>query len=133
NYYDQNAVHFESFEVRVIANSQSSLNALQAGQVAYAEGSNATAEAAKQAGLNVSSVPYGWYGAFFLDRGGEMVPALADERVRQALNYAVDRQGITNAVLGEYGEPNNQTSIPGYEESGYVPEYADRYPYDPEK
>ena len=31
------------------------------------------------------------------------VPALADEKVRQALNYAVDKQGIVKAVLFGYG------------------------------
>jgi peptide/nickel transport system substrate-binding protein len=32
-------------------------------------------------------------------------PALADENVRQALNYAVDKKGIINAVLFGHGEP----------------------------
>jgi len=32
-------------------------------------------------------------------------PALADERVRQALNYAVDKEGIVKAVLFGHGRP----------------------------
>jgi peptide/nickel transport system substrate-binding protein len=32
-------------------------------------------------------------------------PALADQNVRQALNYAVDKKGIVNAVLFGHGEP----------------------------
>jgi peptide/nickel transport system substrate-binding protein len=33
------------------------------------------------------------------------VPALADEKVRQALNYATDKNGIIRAVLFGHGEP----------------------------
>jgi peptide/nickel transport system substrate-binding protein len=133
HYWDQDAIHFESFTVRVIANPQTALNALQSGQVSYIGGSFAGAPQAEAAGLTVHSTPSAWYSIFLLDRNGELVPALKDQRVRQALNYAIDREAITTALFGEYGEPNSQPSIPGYEEDGFVPDYVDYYDYDPAK
>ena len=56
--------------------------------------------------------------------------ALADARVRQALNYAVDRQTIIDALLGGTATPLGQPFVPGG--FGYNPN-NEPYPYDPEK
>lgn len=55
---------------------------------------------------------------------------ISDERVRQALNYAVDKDAITEQLLGGYAVPVGQPygpSIFGYTES------IDPYPYDPDR
>lgn len=53
-----------------------------------------------------------------------------DVKVRQALNMAVDKQMIVDALLGGYAEPI--TTIQGKLSFGYDPDLAD-YPYDPEQ
>jgi peptide/nickel transport system substrate-binding protein len=133
NYWDKSAVHFKTFTVRVIANPQTALNAVKQGQVAYAGGSFASAEQAAGEGLAVHSTLSAWYGIFLWDRTGALVPALKDIRVRQALEYALDRPALTTALFGNYGVPNDQVSIKGYENEGYDPGYANHYNYDIQK
>jgi len=56
-------------------------------------------------------------------------PVLSDKRVRQALNYAVDKQAIIKGVLFGAAEPMDAPLAPslfGYQSIG-------AYPYDPEK
>lgn len=53
-----------------------------------------------------------------------------DVKVRQALNMAVDKQMIVDALLGGYGEPIS--TLQGKLSFGYDPELQD-YPYDPEQ
>jgi len=59
-------------------------------------------------------------------RGG----ALADKRVRQALNYAVNKEAITREILGGRSKPAGQGAASMT--PGYAPDVAP-YPYDPEK
>jgi peptide/nickel transport system substrate-binding protein len=56
------------------------------------------------------------------------VPALGDVRVRQAINYALDRKTISTALLGEYGVPTEQTGVPGTDD--HVEADEGRYAYD---
>lgn len=56
--------------------------------------------------------------------------ALTDARVRQALNYAVDRQTIIDTLLGGTATPLGQPFVPGG--FGYNPN-NEAYPYDPDK
>ncbi len=67
-YYNKSAIHFKTFTVEVIENSQTALSAVETGQVAYADGSYATAASAQQAGVAVYSALEGFYGMFLLDR-----------------------------------------------------------------
>jgi peptide/nickel transport system substrate-binding protein len=55
---------------------------------------------------------------------------LQDKRVRQALNYAIDKEALIKGVLGGLGKPINSLAVPevfGYDASLPV------YPYDPAK
>ncbi|WP_163573336.1 ABC transporter substrate-binding protein [Fodinicola feengrottensis] len=88
----------------------------------------ATAAQAKAAGMQVASVPFVWQGLNLIDRGGQVSKPLGDVRVRQAINYAIDRATVSRAVLGQYGVPTVQTVVPGAD--GYSPAAAKRYPYD---
>jgi len=58
-------------------------------------------------------------------------PPLDDVRVRQALNYAVDKEALAEALYGGYAVvAEGQILTPGH--FGYNPEVK-AYPYDPEK
>ncbi len=64
--------------------------------------------------------------AFITERDGDL--PLKDPRVRQALNYAVDRATIARTLLRGYGRPTGQPAPSGA--FGYDPELAP-YPSDP--
>ncbi|MEQ8507562.1 MAG: ABC transporter substrate-binding protein [Rhodospirillaceae bacterium] len=55
---------------------------------------------------------------------------LADVRVRQALNYAVNKQQIIDILLGGATEPSGQAAVKA--SFGYNPDVK-AYPYDPDK
>ena len=61
----------------------------------------------------------------------EEYPFLSDKRVRQALNYAVNKEEIVNALTGGYGRAT-QGQFVGPDGFGYDPA-LDPYPYDPDK
>lgn len=131
NYYNPDAQHYEKIVVKVITDQNSILSALRSGQVQVAQGSATNAEAAEAAGLTVTSAPAAMVGMYIADIDGTVTPAFKDVRVRQALNYALDREAITESIYGEYGVPTAQYVPEGI--GGYLPELEDEYPYDPEK
>ncbi len=54
----------------------------------------------------------------------------ADRRVRQALNYAVDREGIAKGLTGGITQPTAQAAVPGM--TAYNKDVTP-YPYDPDR
>lgn len=82
--------------------------------------------------LEVQSIPIlsGWVIQF--DTYGPCNPeALCDERVRQALNYAVDKEALVNTIYkGTAGVSPGQICPQG--SFGYTPT-VEAYPYDPER
>ncbi|SNU00498.1 peptide/nickel transport system substrate-binding protein [Ruaniaceae bacterium KH17] len=128
DYWDAESVMWDEIVITVMENADQRLNALKTGEVQYAAGDLGIADAASDAGLQVLAAPTIVYGINFLDRQGPLGTPLADVKVRQAINYALDRDGIQNALLGEYGFATDQVVIPS--EPGYVAELDGRYPYD---
>ena len=129
HYYDKSKIKFSQIVVKVIAKPSSMLQAAQSGQLEVAVGDASTADAAKGAGFDIVHAPTATQGLVFGDRNGKIAPAMGDVRVRQALNYAVDRKAITKALAGRYGTPSSQMPSP----DGWDPAYQDYYEYDPAK
>lgn len=129
NYWDKDNVHWDKVTIKVIPNLTSTLNALKSGQIDFTTGDYTTATEAEKAGLQVHFVPNVFSGLNLLDRDGQLLPALGDQRVRQAINYALDRDAIVDALYGEWGSATTQTT----HGVGYVEALDDYYPYDPEK
>ena len=120
-YYNKQAVRWRKVTVKIILTPSSMLDAIRTGQTDLAAGDIATAATAEASGLNVLSVQNGAGGLAFSDRGAVISKPLADVRVRQALNYAVDRRTICRALYGKYGQPatsgmpaTDATLPPGY-------------------
>ncbi|NKQ55015.1 hypothetical protein HFP15_19210 [Amycolatopsis sp. K13G38] len=128
-YYDQTKIRYQKIVARVIGNANSMLQAAASGQVQVATGDPSTAAVAANDGLSVFNKPGGTAELVFMDVDGKLSPALADVRVRQALNYAVDRKSIMSALIGGYGSAASvhMTS------DGAEPQYNDYYTYDPVK
>lgn len=131
HYYEPDAIAYEKVVVRVVSNPNSALQTLQSGDADLMVGDINTVSGAEAADLNVTSAPVSAVGIDLLDRNGELVPALADQRVRQALNYAVDRTTISEALLKGHGEPTTQIGGPAY--PGYLASAEGMYSYDPDK
>ena len=131
NYWNPDEQHYETVVLKVFTDANSVLSALRSGQVDVAQGSATTAGAARDAGFEVTTAPSGMVGIYLADIDGTIVPAMSDVRVRQALNYAIDREAITDSIYGEFGIPTTQFVPEGI--GGFLPELEDAYPYDPEK
>jgi len=130
-YYDQGAIHYKKITMRVIADFTAILQAVQAGDADAGKGNPDSATTAKKAGLEVLSEPTDSTGLMLYDRTGALVPALGDVRVRQALNYAIDREQMVETILKGYGTPTSQFIAKGME--GYDPALSEAYSYDPAK
>jgi peptide/nickel transport system substrate-binding protein len=131
NYWNPKGIHYQKVTLKVVANPNSVLSSIQAGQADLAIGDPSTADAAKSAGLTVYSAPSYTAGVDLFDKAGAVSKPLADPRVRQALNYAVDRVAITKALFGSYGTPTTQLVTPVYD--GYDSSLNSLYGYDPAK
>lgn len=131
-YWDPNAQNMAAVEIVGLADDQARLNALRSGQVDMAltkvtQYPDATKlSESGQFGL-ADTDQSAWYSMYFnLDD-----PALADVRVRQAMNLAIDRAAISTGLFNDRCAPTSQPlqqSVLGYDE-----ESADRYAYDPDQ
>jgi peptide/nickel transport system substrate-binding protein len=131
DYWDPSLQTYARLELTLITDGEARFNALKEGQIDIALGMTAQGEDAEAAGLKVIPFYVDWQGLILMDRGGEKQPALADKRVRQALNYAVDRQAIVDGVFNGNAIPTDQ--IFPETSPGYVADLENAYPYDLEK
>ncbi|WP_404429889.1 ABC transporter substrate-binding protein [Microbacterium lacus] len=131
DYWDAENVPFKTLTVKVIQDPTASFNALQSGEL------NAATVQTQMAGqlntddwnLTVNEATAVAY-LNILDRGGEKWPALGDKRVRQALNMAIDREGILKGLFSGVGSVTEQIVSPFgaiFDES-----LNGTYEYDPE-
>lgn len=123
----------ERIEVHTIADNNARLNALLAGDVDLA----ATVRddqvvQADNAGMNTASVAAYLPFLIILDREGDRFPPLADERVRQAIGYAIDREGFLQAIHAGQGDAIGGYYGPQFGE-WYNPELDDMFSYDPDR
>ncbi|MEU5259837.1 ABC transporter substrate-binding protein [Amycolatopsis sp. NPDC021455] len=130
DYWNAAAYPAKTVTIRVIPDRTALFNALLAGEVDAGSVDASQAPAAQKAGLALKRVDGVAVGEFVLaDRAGKLVPALADVRVRRAINMAFDRGKIVGKILGGLGQPTTQVFNP--KSPAYVPALNDRYPYDP--
>jgi peptide/nickel transport system substrate-binding protein len=108
-YYDQSAIRFKQVYMKGFADSASELQAMQAGQLDVEWNLDTTvAPAAEKAGLRVVAAPFA---ITYVQLNPKASKPLADVRVRQAMNYALDRKAIANALTGKYGSGISEFTI----------------------
>jgi peptide/nickel transport system substrate-binding protein len=129
-YYDQKAIKWSEIDVKLVSVASSRLQAHLAGQFDVSTGDPTTVDAAKAAGLHVVSAPTSILIMPLWDFQGQSTPALHDVRVRQALNYAVNRTADCKALAGDYGTPTSANQPEGL---GRDPKLDSYYPYNPTK
>ena len=104
DYWNAEDFPFDGITVTVFNDNNAILNALRSGQVDFATVTEKDASGLESAGLTIESFPaYTVSGLYLFDREGTLVPALGDVRVRQALNLALDKEGILEGVYGGVG------------------------------
>ena len=132
DYWAPELQHYDEIIMSVYLDPTSMLNALQAGEVDAANlANNEALDQVESAGYTISSWEQSWYGLFLFDRAGTMNPALEDVRVRQAINYAFDADGMLQAAGSGYGTQTGQ--IFPERSVGFDSALDSRYDFDPEK
>lgn len=137
HYWNPSAIHYKTLVIQVIGDPTTAIAALRSGQIdAYFGGNSISTAEAKAAGLQVlagSGYSYGdWDGLELIDHDGTVVKALGSLQVRQALEYAINRPAIVDALYGaQYAAPEVQPGLPSFD--GYSPALENAYPYDPAK
>jgi peptide/nickel transport system substrate-binding protein len=130
DFWDPSVQGVERVEILHLPEDAARSNALRSGQIDGARISPNDAELLETEGYTILSNEANLYGLHILDREGTMVPAFADERVRLALSYAIDRELLAETVFDGYATPITQRSQPG--QYGYAEDIAD-LSYDPER
>jgi peptide/nickel transport system substrate-binding protein len=131
-YYDTSKIRWGKVITKPILDPNAALAAMKTGQIDVVQrAAMNTVQAAAAAGFKIVDSPGLVYKLWFLDLGGKLVSALADVRVRQALNYAVDRGTIAKALYGPGATTTSNPFTPG---QGEVPRRIDNYfSYNPGK
>ena len=131
NYWNSDMQYWDQVVFRVIGDPNAIANALKTGEIDGAIMlSKELVPDLEASGLANVTWPLDWWGYSLIDRDGSMGSPLGDVRVRQAINMALDRQAISDAIGLGYAEPTNQVFPPT--SPGYHPELEDLYPYDVE-
>lgn len=133
DYWDAGAEwdFFETLVIRPMPDPAARMNALKSGEVDTGIIEPKSIPEAQAAGLEVETFQVNWYGLSLFDRDGAMVPALADVRVRQAMNYAIQVDEILEAVELGYGTATDQTVSTVSE--AFEPAFDTAYEYDPDR
>lgn len=129
DYYAKGArQHYRKIVMKVIKEPAAAINALVTKQIDVLPGDPSQLPQATKAKLQIVALPFVWAGLNLLDRDGVVSKPLGNVKVRQAMNFAVDRASLTTALLGEYGTPTATITVPGGD--GWSQRAADYYSYD---
>lgn len=131
-YWNPDAQHYDKLVINVLADATASLNAIKAGEANGVKlASNDNLKEVEGADWTVNANELDFQGLLILDRAGTMNPALKDVRVRQALNYAFDREGLLNALQLDNGTVTTQ--VFPKTSAAYDAKLDSYYNYDPKK
>jgi peptide/nickel transport system substrate-binding protein len=131
DYWNPDLQNWDQTTFKILSDPTARVNALVSGEVDVASLEPTSIEQIEAAGMSAVTWPSQFMGLMLMDRSGEVVPALGDVRVRQAINYALDRDSILESANQGLGETTSQ--IFGENSEAYLPDLDDAYPYDPEK
>lgn len=128
-YYDPDSVLLASLTIRLIDDDDTRLSAIRAGEIDVAQISAAQVQlASADSTLEVRTDP-----ALAIDHIGLniSIAPFDDPLVREAINYAIDREALLEGIYRGTGTIAWQPFPPGYFAND--PELEDLYPYDPDK
>ncbi|MCL1900321.1 MAG: ABC transporter substrate-binding protein, partial [Promicromonosporaceae bacterium] len=132
-YWDTSWQRFETVTVAMYADGTAMANAFLGGQIDAGTfiGDLGALDQLQDAGLIRTSWPLDWHGLVLFDRDGTLIPELADVRVRQAINYALDTHAMLEVIVQGNGTATDQAFGPVT--AGHLPELDNRYLFDPDR
>jgi peptide/nickel transport system substrate-binding protein len=141
--YWAGAPHITGLVFRVFNNNDAMVQALRKGEIDFADDLQASLYKSLNGAPNIKQVPavYSGFDEIGMNTGaataggqpiGNGNPALKDVRVRQAINYAINRPLLVSRVLDGYGQPGSSIIPPIYAAQHYTPT-TDAMNYDPAK
>ncbi|WP_067812801.1 ABC transporter substrate-binding protein [Actinomadura kijaniata] len=124
---------YENLTISYFNNETAIVNGLRTGQInaALLQAADQQAAVENDRKLSKAEQEFDFQGIVLFDRGGALVPALRDPRVRQALNHAIDRRTMLDKLRQGRGEVTSQ--IFGTQAAGYLKELDPHYAHDPAK
>jgi peptide/nickel transport system substrate-binding protein len=125
-YYDKSQQYWSKIVFLVIPSLSSELQAMETGEVQVMNGDATTDSPAKAQGFATYDPGGTNTGLYLSIRGASPSAPLKSLKVRQAMNYAINREVLAKA-LG--GIPEDEI----YTWDGYSKNYANYYPYNPTK
>ncbi len=131
DYWNSDLQHWGEIRLRVLEDVTSRVNALVSGEIDAVLLDASTSQQAEGAGKALLEYSTDWSGLLLMDRDGTVNEALGDVRVRQAINYAFEREALLEQIAGGFGEPTSQ--VFGPDTTAFDPELEDYYTYDPDK
>ncbi|WP_084734535.1 ABC transporter substrate-binding protein [Actinophytocola xinjiangensis] len=106
-YWDAEAVRADTVEYQIISDDNARFTAFQSGQVdIVGHLQPSQVKPAESAGAAVHAVPIELNVLGISDRTAKLVPALADERVREAMALLVDRDALNASAYSGGGDPD---------------------------
>ena len=132
DYWAPDSVYYDNLVITVLADKQTQVNAIKGGQVT---GLNVidqtTLKEIEGAGFGIFPHELDWTGLMLMDHAGSVNEAIGKVEVRQAINHAIDRDAMLQAVAQGHGTVTGQVfpeTSPGYDAA-----LDEAYPFDPEK
>jgi len=130
-YWSTSLQKWDKITLKVLTDVTARVNALTTGQIDATLLDANTRSQAEAAGLTLLQWPVDWSGLLLFDRGGKVCPQLADVRVRQAINYAIDRDSLVKNVAG--GQATSTSQVFGPASGSYIESLDKMYTFDPAK
>ncbi|MDQ0815338.1 peptide/nickel transport system substrate-binding protein [Streptomyces sp. B3I7] len=128
DYWDAKDIHIDRVELTSAPDAATVVSGLRTGVYNFADIDPSQAQAAEKAGLDVFVQP--GFNASNISLNVNKAP-FDDDRVVDAVRYAVNRQEFVDKLTFGYGKTTDQPFPKGY--VAYDPASADAYPYDPAK
>jgi peptide/nickel transport system substrate-binding protein len=127
-YWNKPIRKFDSLTVKVISDPTAAVNALKSGQVDAMNLFDMTAATSLQAaGFKMASYFLDWAGLSLIDKSGRMGTPLKNVKVRQAINYAIDRNVMVQILGQGFGKATSDV-FASYSK-GYVKSLDTAYSY----
>ena len=114
----------------VILDPQARANALVSGQADVAQLTSPTVDFAKSKGVGVSQIGGTVQTMISFDKTGKTAPAFASEKVRQAIQHAINRKALVDAL--HKGDIASWNALPK-DSAGFNQELETTFAYDPAK
>ena len=130
-YWNKDLQKYKKLTLKVLLDPTARTNALVSGQIDATLLDPKNGKQAEGAKMKLETNQVDWSGLLLLDRDGTKNPALANVKVRQAINHAFDRKTILDQVMLGQGTPTSQPF--GKDSGAWTEELENYYSYDPAK